>query len=348
MTKKKGLVPIGDLITPKLVRQLKQRSGPTPIQQRLIEAAAFTIDYPDQRSILYQHSVMCQTYLPYRNPGDEKREWDRLNGDVHLEVRAGKAMHPTERRLVQLGLPFGPKCRLVLMHINQLAIRTQSPHIEVEDSLTAFVRRVLRLDPTGRNINEVKAQLARLSAADITLGIVRDDPEGTGTAAKTGYLRVVKDFNIWFTKDERQRILWPSIIDLSLDYFESLMALAVPLDENHIGALSHSALALDIYAWLSQRLHRVPSNKPAFVSWAALHAQFGQGYTGDQAVKKFRSVFKTALKQVLTVYKTARITEDERHRPHLLLHGGKRVWREPPAKGLTLHNSPSPVPRRSI
>jgi replication initiator protein len=345
---KKGLIPAGDIITPTLMREINRGNGPTPIQQRLIDAAVADIEHPDQRSILYQHSVLCQTYLPYRNPGDDKREWDRLNGDVHLEVRAGKAMHPKERRLVQLGLPFGPKCRLVLMHINQLALVSQSPRIEVEDSLTAFVRRVLNLDPKGRNITEVKAQLARLSAADITLGIVHDDPDGTGTAAGTGYLRIVKNFDLWFAKNENQRILWPSVIDLSLDYFNSLISHAVPLDEHHIAALSHSALALDIYAWLAQRLHRVPANKPAFVSWAALHGQFGQGYTGDQAIKKFRSVFKVALKQVLVLYKAAKITEDDRRNPSLFIQGGTRVWREPRAKGLTLHNSLPPVPRRLI
>src|ERR1017187_1829480 len=160
----KGLIQAGEILTSKLLPQVNGRFGPTPIQQRLIEATAANIENPEQRSILYQHSVLCQTYLPYRNPGDDKHEWNRLNGDVHLEVRAGKAMHPKERRLVQVGLPFGPKCRLVLMHINQLALVSQSPHIEVEDSLTAFVRRVLKLDPKGRNITDVKAQLARLSA----------------------------------------------------------------------------------------------------------------------------------------------------------------------------------------
>src|SRR5271166_4170352 len=102
-----GLTRIGDLITPKLRREIKRRSGPTPIQQRLIEAAAFSVEQPEAQTLLYQHSVFCQAYLPYRNPGDGVREWERRNGDVHLEVRAGKAMHPVERRLVKVGLPFG-------------------------------------------------------------------------------------------------------------------------------------------------------------------------------------------------------------------------------------------------
>lgn len=38
--------------------------------------------------------------------------------------------------------------------------------IELEDSLTAFVKRTLGLDTKGRNIQTVKEQLARLSASD--------------------------------------------------------------------------------------------------------------------------------------------------------------------------------------
>lgn len=136
-----GLTPVSDLITAKL---LKATKGPSAIEKRLVDAAAAQIERPDDpRQLLYQHTVFCQTALPYRNEGDETRVWERSNGEIHLMVKAGHAMHPDERRLVPLGLPFGPKCRLVLMHINQRALLTQSPHIEAEDSLTAFVRRVM-------------------------------------------------------------------------------------------------------------------------------------------------------------------------------------------------------------
>ena len=261
MTKGKGraegeLTQIGDLITPKMVREIKRRSEPTPIQQRLIAASAANIEQPDLRSLLYQHTVFCQTSLPYRDPGEEARTWERLNGDVHLKILAGEAMHPDQSRLVPVGLPFGPKCRMVLMHINQRALVTESPHIEIEDTLSKFVRHVLKLDPKGRNLRIVKDQLARLSASSIRLGIVRDGH------ALTVNSQIVTAFDVWFPKDDRQRVLWPSTVSLSLDYFQSLITHAVPLEETHIAALSHSALALDIYAWLAQRLHRVPETSP--------------------------------------------------------------------------------------
>jgi hypothetical protein len=330
------LIPVSNLVTPKLRRQLRAMTGPTPIQRRLIDTAALNVEQPDLQTILYQHTVFCQTSLPYRNPGDEARTWERINGDVHLKVLAGEAMHPDKGRLVEVGLPFGPKCRMVLMHINQRALVTESPHVEVEDTLSKFVRNVLQLDSKGRNMRVVKDQLARLSASSIRLGIVRDGH------AVTVNSQIVTAFDVWFPKDDRQRVLWPSTVSLSLDYFQSLMNHAVPLEEAHIAALSHSSLALDIYAWLAQRLHRIPVGKPARVSWVALHSQFGQGYNPEY-MSKFRQVFRVALKEVLTLYKAARVEDDDASLARIYFQDGRQVWREKPAKGLTLYNSPPPV-----
>jgi hypothetical protein len=116
----------------------------------------------------------------------------------------------------------------------------------------------------------------------------------------------------------------------------------VPLEEAHIAALSHSSLALDIYAWLAQRLHRIPVGKPARVSWVALHSQFGQGYNPEY-MSKFRQVFRVALKEVLTLYKAARVEDDDASLARIYFQDGRQVWREKPAKGLTLYNSPPPV-----
>ena len=65
-----------------------------------------------------------------------------LQGAANLEVEAGRAFHPGERCFVNFGLPFGPKPRLILVYLNAEALRTGSPVIEVEDSLTAFVCRI--------------------------------------------------------------------------------------------------------------------------------------------------------------------------------------------------------------
>ena len=60
--------------------------------------------------------------MPYRDPGGEKL-WLRRNGNIRLELQAGRVLDPNLDKVVDVGLPFGPKPRLV----NAEAMRTQSP-----------------------------------------------------------------------------------------------------------------------------------------------------------------------------------------------------------------------------
>lgn len=285
------------------------------VNDRKLSAAAASAAEPQE--IVFQHTVLCQTCMPYRDPGATVRRWARSQGAAHLEIEAGRAFHPARGEYVDLGLPFGPKPRLVLCHLNAEALRTGAPTIEVEDSLTAFARRV-GLAGHGRDLRVIKDQLARLAAAEIRLAVAYDQDR-----AGQAQMHVVSGFELWFPKDERQRVLWPTTIRLGLDYFASLTRHAVPLDERAIGALRHSAMGLDIYAWLAQRLHRVPPGRPQLVPWVALRDQFGAHY---QRVRKFREVFLGTLAEAVRHYPAARIETDER--------------------GLTIRNSPPPVAPR--
>lgn len=286
------------------------------IQQRLIRSAV-AIEEEDPASILYMHTVFCQTSLPYRDPGPLIREWEREQGRASLLIEAGRARDPKTGRWTKLGLPWGPKPRLILAYLNAAALRSRSPDIEVEDSLTGFVKRI-GLDTKGRNMRLIKDQLARLSAAQIRMAFTHAEDHSSQVNA-----HIVGGFDLWFAKDERQRVLWPSTVRLSLDYFESLQRHAVPLDERAIAALSHNAMALDVYAWLAQRLHRVDPGRPAFVAWAAVKDQFGVGY---HRMDNFKRVFRQTLDTVCTQYRAARIELDGR--------------------GLTLRNSPPPIKGR--
>ncbi len=269
--------------------------------KRLLDASAATAA-GEPASILYQHTIFCQTGLPYRDPGDDVLGWERVNGRVHLSITAGKAMHPGHGKLLQIGLPFGPKPRLIMAFLNGEALRQQSPEIEVQASLTAFVKR-LRLDPSGRTITTIKDQLTRLSAAQITLGMIF---EGRAITLNS---RVVVAFDLWFPKDESRRVAWPSVLRLSADYFDSLASHAVPLHDAALKALSGNAMALDMYAWLAQRLHRVEPAKPALVPWPSLQEQFGWGYG---RLVDFRVVFARNLATVRTQYRAANVSLDGR------------------------------------
>ena len=309
----KGMQRIGDLFPAIIKPEHKPLSR---IHERLI---SMPLQDEEAQSILYQHSVLCQTCMPYRDPGEAVRLWQRKNGMVRLELQAGRLLDPTTEDFVDVGLPFGPKPRLVLYHLNTEALCTQSPNIELEDSLTAFVKRTLGLDVGGRTIKTVKEQLNRLAAADFRLGASKDGRSVTikGT--------VIEGLELWTPQDARQRVLWPTQVQFSMRYFESLMQHAVPLNENAVARLSHSAMALDVYTWLAQRLHRVDPSKPAFVPWVSLKEQFGHGY---HRMDNFKRVFRTTLRQVAIVYSEAKYSLD--------------------GKGMRLLHSRPPVMRRLL
>jgi hypothetical protein len=291
------------------VRAAKKINPMSRVHKRLIEPIEGDLE------LAFQHSVFCQTSLPYRNPGDDVREWERQQGTVSLRVEAGAAQHPKTGEWVKLGLPWGTKPRLILAHLNTQALQKGSPVIEIESSLSAFVQRI-RGFKHGREIRAFKEQLTRLSNS--TFRFAMNTPEGP---QQTNAF-IIDNFKLWPEKDERQRVLWPTTIEFSSRYFASLVDHAIPLHEGDLAALAHSALAIDLYSWLAQRLHRVHPNKSGFISWAALKYQFGPDYG---RMDHFKDEFRKVLRQVKARYKDARIELDDR--------------------GMTLHHSTPPVKR---
>ena len=319
MDKNNGLMPLGDILKqaipkpqrPRFEAAVKALKPLSRVQNRLLEPCP-----EHEPEICFQHTVLCQTGLPYRDPGDNVRLWKRKQGNAALRIEAGAVPDPATGEHVDVGLPWGAKPRLILAHLNAEALRRGSPEIEIENSLTAFVRRI-RGFATGREIRMFKNQLACLSAATVRLALFQ------GERALAINTHVITSFDLWLQKDERQRALWPSTVCLSKEYFESLQKHAVPLNEADLAALAHTAMGLDLYAWLAQRLHRIDPRKPAFIPWTALKEQFGLDY---QRMDKFKAVFRIALAQVLSRYKTARLEMDNR--------------------GMLARNSPPPVAKR--
>ncbi len=298
----------------------KEPGEMTAIERRIYDSSIEIImNKGTIKDAIFQHSVLCQTFLPYRNPGKDVRIWKHKQGNVSLAVQASESFNPEIDDFEFIGLPYGAKARLILAHINSEAIRTQSRTIDVEDSMSAFIKRI-GLNVDGRTISEVKNQLRRLTTSTLSLGYA-DGQRGLQVD-----LKIVKAFDIWFPKDERQRVLWTSNVQLTEDYFNSLVNHAVPLDERALAALSHNAMALDIYAWLAQRLHRINPTKPQFVSWKGLKDQFGSNYS---EMYKFKQVFRKYLQKATSQYRSARIEEESN-------------------KGFWLRHSPSPITSKTM
>ena len=162
----------------------------TPHKQRLLEASSAIRGAPPER-IDFLHTVQCQCGIPYKNPGDDVLEWDRKQGNASLRIEAGSAIDPSTGDFKRLGLPYGEKPRLVLIHLATEAVRSGNPVVDVEESMTGFARS-LGLETNGQQLRALKDQLARLAAATVRMGIME---EGRAVQINTQFIGA---FDLWF------------------------------------------------------------------------------------------------------------------------------------------------------
>lgn len=289
-------------------------SGPVP---SLIDTGSIIRqDEPSPGDIAYLHAILCQVGLP-RGPKavEGKSSFERICGGAALRVTAGVLWNGSQ--LVQQPIPYGANPRLVLAWLNTQAVKTRSPVIPVGDSAAEFLRLLGKESTGGKNgtLTSFKKQIQALAACHMTLGF------NAAGRAYTYHGQPVKQFEAWITpRDEHQRPLWPGVITFSDEYYQSLIDHAVPQDVRAMYALKGSALAMDVYAMLAERLHRIGS-RPVVLHWKSLREQFGQEYVGQDPDKDFKKAFLAALKKVMTVYPKANVKQ---------VHGGLMLQASPP------------------
>ena len=266
------------------------------IHHRIIDAAV-EIDQDDPLGIVYQHSLFCQVALPRSRP--EGRVFERVyrNGLVRLEA----GVLYDGYKMVEQPLPAGPKPRLALIHINSQAVKTRSPYVDIGHSCAEFLRRLGLNDQSGNTYTLFKREMKALAACRMTLGFT------VGSEAVTLDTKPIEEFRAWMATEQNRLALWPTCLELSRKYLDSLLEHAVPLDTRAVSALAHSAMALDAYSFLARRLYTL--EKPVKVMWHQFHAQFGHEFKGKEAVDDFQKKFLPAVRAALAVYPSAKVEQ---------------------------------------
>jgi hypothetical protein len=245
--------------------------------RRALEAAPSAAD--DLRHI---HSVLAMCGLPYTRQPLDVREHERRQGRMSLVVEAGKLRNPVTGDREPQPLPFGPKARLLLIHLCSEAVRQKTATIEIADSLTAFIRD-MGFPVTGGQrgtLHAFKEQINALAACKLSVGMW--DGARSVEYQGTPFSRI----DVWLPTDPEQLMLWPSTLTFSMDFFTSLSRHALPIRADAVRAFAGSARKLDLYFWLNYRLHGLKA--PVVLSWSALSPQFGGEFTRARA---FRAQF---------------------------------------------------------
>lgn len=233
---------------------------------------------PNIGDVRHIHSVLAICGLPYDRQPLEKREYEREQGNMAIDIQAGSLRDPNGNK-VQMPLPFGPKARLILMHLCSEAVKQKSPTIEIADSFTGFVRDMGFSDSGGKKgpMTAFREQLSALAACSIRMSVT------DGQRLKSKQFFPIEEFDLWLPTHPDQRMLWPSTVTFSPTMYESLQRHALPVNARAVKAFAGSARKLDLYFWLGWRVYNIKD--PLRISWEALRKQFGTGYTRDRAFK---------------------------------------------------------------
>lgn len=258
---------------------------------------------PSPADVRHIHSVLAVCGLPYDRQPVGVRRFERRQGSMSLLINAGELTGPNEE-WVEQPLPFGPKARLLMMHLCSEAIRQKSPTVEIADSLTGFIRDMGFPVTGGKKgtLTAFKEQINALAACDIKIGVWN----GNGEGAKTRRITPFEAIDVWLPTNPDQRMLWPSTVTFNTGFFQSLERHALPLNAKAVRAFAGSARKLDLYFWLGWRLYNIDARLR--ISWKALGEQFGGGFARDRA---FRAQFAEEVGHVREVFPRLPLKLDE-------------------------------------
>lgn len=284
-----------------VIEQKAKTAPPTKRETKLVAASAEIAGArPDGDDLAFMHTIMCQVGLP-RSKVDGST-FERHSGNAALLVEAGKLWDG--EKFVQQPIPYGPMPRLMLAWMNTYAVRFRTQEIPVGDSASEFLRTLGQPTTGGKRgaFTTFRKQVQALSACRMTLGF------NANGKAHTYEGKPIKRFEAWLHNTDEQRSFWPGVVAYSDEYYRTLIDHAVPLDMRALLALKGSSLAMDVYVWLAERLHRI-EGRPLILHWANLRAQFAQEYQGKDADKDFKKKFLPALAAALAVYPQAKVKQ---------------------------------------
>jgi len=266
------------------------------ISKKIINTSCDISSNSSPEKIDFLHTVLCQVGMP-RKQTDE-RIFERRNGTASVVLEAGRLFKRDQ--WVDQPLPYGTRPRLIMIHLSSEALHTQSRTVEIGDSIRDFLQR-LCIDTTGGprgGYTMFRKQMDSLAACRMLIGMSISDRDVTINT------QPISRFESWVQNGRTESSFWPGVIELGQEFYDTLNSHAIPLDSRALSALKHSALSLDIYTWLAQRLCRINRPEGNRVSWSNMKDQFGQEYSN---IDSFKQKFKNALSQVCLVYPEARV-----------------------------------------
>ena len=307
---------------------------------RLLERIRTRTPYQDHAVGVFP-SLLVQAALPHREvyalgPGRRSRggtpettralatQYQTVNGHLTLTVRAGLT-----RGAVSRGIPYGGLARLLLAHVVTEAKRRNSQTVDLGRTLTAFCERVA-VTPSGGphgRIPYLTDQLLRLATCAVTYEWEQRRGYGAAPHLRGDNLFIANHYRFWHCDaTPGSEAASGGSLRLGDDFWRDVARSCVPFDLRKVQFLRAHPTAIDLYLWLTHRLHKLDdaAEPQVALSLDQLHAQLGSHYaTGrdGRLAPTAKQEFGRAVTKALGVIRAAwPALHVERPRGRLVLH----------------------------
>ena len=157
--------------------------------QRVEVSHALMSDLPSADDLSFLHSGLCQTCLPHSKPSSNIAVWRRSSGRFSLIVspgvvdetplsKRGRQPTPDEIERMYVGVPYGSKARLILIHLQTEGMRSRT--VSLGPTLSAFLRSLglpVSGGPRG-SIQAIREQSLRIARCTFTMQWTDTDADG--------------------------------------------------------------------------------------------------------------------------------------------------------------------------
>jgi hypothetical protein len=212
--------------------------------------------------------------------------------------KRGRQPTPDEIERMYVGVPYGSKARLILIHLQTEGMRSRT--VSLGPTLSAFLRSLglpVSGGPRG-SIQAIREQSLRIARCTFTMQWTDTDADGAERTLISDS-KIVDGLELWRSAKGEE---WTGTVELSARFHEHLREHAVPLDKRGIAHLSGNSLGLDLYALFAYRLPRLL--RDVHLRWVHLQAQLGADL---KETKELARRVREVMPDVATAYPHANV-----------------------------------------
>lgn len=227
------------------------------------------------------HKSLCIAGLPYRKPAPHTENvatFERRGKGWNLQMITPNLIIPDSDISIPIGVPYGSKARLLIIWLASQARQSSSRCIEI-GPIKQWLRDI-GVGVGGIAVNAAKEQLIKISNTSFNIS-VRDIMFGADDVyfrrdnfVESNVLAVEDLMNL--NRGALNEVRWPTGVILTENAwsrFRSPESLPIPM--SRLREIADSAIAIDVFLYLSYQLPIIPEGTEMVMPWKQYHTHFG-------------------------------------------------------------------------